>query len=328
MGDSPRNSQGMARDAIKVALEEGVEFAPSNQPRRFVAYTDEQQLTALCIVHAGRGAEQTLSRHDIWSVQWELDKAEPVGVDKKAEPVGVGKAIEVIRFMTVPEDCLVGVCAHEWGHLAARWDDYYDTGKFAVSNGLGNFCLMASGSYGNNGLMPTFPNGMLRSLHGWGNVVDVVESTTHELEPAAEGGKMLRIKSSEMKDGQFIFVEYRRKRKQDAFLPDEGIAIYVVDLSIPNNNREDALAIELMQADNRRDLANVVNNRNRGDSDDLYPSLGNNTIGLGTKPELNLPGGTWSGVTITVQDITAPGAATMTVDIQVPARASARSWAF
>jgi immune inhibitor A len=32
-----------------------------------------------------------------------------------------------------------------------------------------------------------------------------------------------------MTESQYVVVEYRRKKGQDAFLPDEGIAVYVVD---------------------------------------------------------------------------------------------------
>ncbi|MFQ5805614.1 MAG: immune inhibitor A domain-containing protein, partial [Phycisphaerae bacterium] len=62
-------------------------------------------------------------------------------------------AITANTFLTVPEDCQMGVCAHEWGHLAARWADFYDTGRSRLrrSNGLGNYCLMASGSWANGG---------------------------------------------------------------------------------------------------------------------------------------------------------------------------------
>lgn len=302
MGNSfPRNGQGLARDAVLAAQAAGVDF------RSFDAL-GEGIVTALFVVHAGSGAENTGERGDIWSHKWVLPT-----------PVQVAPGLEVSTYLTVPEDCKVGVCAHEWGHLAARWADYYDTGESEnmVSNGLGSYCLMANGTWGNNGITPSLPNAMLRMFHGWIAPTVITKTTAGvQLAPAAEGGSCLVIQNKKtMNDGQYLIVEYRRRQFQDSFLPDEGVAVYVVDESIDDVNDESNLAIELLQADGKRDLAGIFGSGNPGDTGDLYPHRNKRTLGKSTKPATMLPGGVWSGVSLKVKG--RAGDAAMVVDVML-----------
>ena len=108
----PRNAQRMAEDAVAEALASGVPF-PAD-----LDALDEHAVTGLVVVHAGPGGETfqpVPGKAHIWSHKWNL-----------RTPAAVGGDLSATTYLTVPEDCRMGVCAHELGHLAFQWEDFYD----------------------------------------------------------------------------------------------------------------------------------------------------------------------------------------------------------
>lgn len=124
IGNVLPNSRTMADDA----------FAAGAGDIDFSAYDNDGDgyVDAFVVVHAGPGAEKTGAASDIWSHKWVL----PATRDKDGR--------RVYAYLTVPEDSDIGVVCHELGHLLFRLPDLYDTDK--SSNGVGDWCLMGSGS--------------------------------------------------------------------------------------------------------------------------------------------------------------------------------------
>ena len=110
----------MARDAATAANAD-VNFAPYDNDGN--GYVD-----AFVVIHAGSGGEQSGNSGDIWSHKWTLPS------------VMNADGTKIYAYLTVPEDCRIGVCAHELGHLLFGFPDLYDTDY--TSEGVGNWCLM------------------------------------------------------------------------------------------------------------------------------------------------------------------------------------------
>jgi immune inhibitor A len=145
--DNPEpNARTMARDAAKLA-DPDVNFAPYDNDGN--GYVD-----AFIVVHAGEGAEETGRKNDIWSHKWVF-----AGGALNAD------GTKIFGYLTIPENCKIGVCAHELGHLLFGWPDLYDTD--GSSEGLGNWCLMGGGSWNGNGDIPAHPSAWCKVNQGW-----------------------------------------------------------------------------------------------------------------------------------------------------------------
>jgi len=291
-GASTPNARTMAYDAA-VAANPSVNFA--NYDNNSDGYVD-----AFIVIHAGTGAEVSGNVNDIWSHKWVLP----------SEYTADGTT-KIYAYLTVPEDCLLGVCAHELGHLLFGFPDLYDTDN--SSEGIGNWCLMASGSWNNGGLTPAHPCAWCKASQNW---VTVQNQTTNQngvaIEDVKSGYKTHRLWKDGAMGNEYFLVENRQKTLFDSYLPNNGLLVWHIDDATSNNTNESHYKVALMQADGNRDLE--LNN-NRGDDGDSFPgNATNRTFNNSSTPNSQSYAG--SDTCVSVSNISDP-ATLMQADLSV-----------
>jgi len=270
------NARTMARDAA-VAANPDVDFSIYDNDGN--GYVD-----AFIVVHAGPGAEVTGSTGDIWSHKWVLS-----GGEYNAD------GTKIYSYLTVPEDCRLGVCAHELGHLLFGWPDLYDTD--GSSEGLGNWCLMAGGSWNNGGLTPAHPSAWCKVNQGWVSVINQTANQTETIHDVKTNRTVYRLWKNGGSGSEYFLAENRQRTLFDAHLPSDGLLIFHVDESISGNSNEAHPQVALEQADGLNQLGTGVN---RGDAGDPFPgSSGNRTFNASSNPNSKSYGGVDTCVSVT-----------------------------
>lgn len=283
----PKNAQRLAEDAVQVALQNGVAFEPA------LDKLNQGIVTALFIVHAGRGAEvmpAQLRGNEIWSHKWNM-----------RNPVRVAPNLDATIYLVVPHDCKVGVCAHELGHLAFQWQDFYDPNYDEDGmewDGCGVWDLMAGGSYNGDGARPAHPAGLHKLQHSWIKVSTVKKSRSLTIRPyKAKSGRVYKIVSPKFGPKQYLILENRQRAGFDFHLPGEGLLVWRVDESGEMETQEQP-GLLLIQADGRHDLE-TPDDWNAGDADDPFPGRAGRTELKDTGSiSTSFPGGPRSGITL------------------------------
>ncbi len=307
-GQYPRNARRMAEHAVLGAITAGVRFDPA------LDLNGDGAINALFIVHAGDGAEhydKSDSRRyqNIWSHKWGL-----------GNPINVGNNLMATTYLTVPQMPSVGLCAHELGHLAFQWDDFYDPnygddGK--AWDGSGEWDLMAGGSWNDSGRSPAHPAALHKVQHDWVEL-DVVNSSQQlTLDPyTSTSGKVIKIVSKKYSSSQYLLLENRTRQGFDSHLPGEGLLVWRVD-EVKQQFTPEKPALYLVQADGRHELARAGDS-NSGDTGDPFPgSSGRTFLNDSGKISTTFPDGDESGVSLkNITRDSASGRITLDVEIE------------
>jgi immune inhibitor A len=264
----------LARDAAKAA-DPDVDFGPyDNDGNGFV--------DAFIVVHAGRGGEETGDPGDVWSHKWVLpDEYEADGTT-------------IYAYLTIPEDAKLGVSAHELGHLLFGFPDLYDIDY--TSEGIGNWCLMAGGSWNGGGDTPAHPSAWCKANQGWVNVDTVASTRTLSLVNVGESRTVWRLWTDGAPGPEYFLLENRQRAGFDELLPGDGLLVWHIDENQPDNSDEGHYLVALLQADGAQHLEQSAN---RGDGGDSFPGDSDNRRLAGsTTPSTMTYAGQSSGVSV------------------------------
>ena len=228
----------------------------------------------LTIIHAGGGEEYSGNDSSyIWSHQWALSSTvtydgvsmqtyhtEPArrGWDSSPSTQGITR---------------IGVICHENGHFLGL-PDLYDYGY--DSEGAGNFCLMAGGSWnGSYGTTPAHMSAWCKSNLGWVSPSVLSTSGVYSLGQVETNAQVYKLQGA-FPSTQYFLVENRQGVGFDTGLPgsQRGVLIWHVDETQANNDDQTHYKVDLEEASGIQHLAL---NENAGDDADYFRA-GNATV--------------------------------------------------
>ena len=247
----PRNARKLVEDAIITA----------NVDINYLEYDNDGDglVDAIFVVHAGPGAEVTGNRNHIWSHRSSIT---PMVVD----------GVQIRDYTIEPEDGRIGVFSHELMHVFGI-PDLYDTDK--TSMGIGDWCLMAGGSWNNNGRTPAHPSAWVKKKLGWITPINLLTDKTSVSLKDVEfsQGVTYRLWRNGEQGKEYFLIENRQKKGFDSHLDGKGLLVFHIDENMISNSNEEHYLVALEQADGQKRLER---NLSRGDSGDPYPGSTNN----------------------------------------------------
>ncbi|UCE19016.1 MAG: M6 family metalloprotease domain-containing protein [Gemmatimonadota bacterium] len=291
-GEWPQNRRRLAYDAV-VAADPFVDFSQFDED-------GDGFVDALFIVHAGPGGEETGDSLDIWSHKWRI----PENEDGTGDGYVTDDGVRAYSYAMEPEEdeegslITIGVFCHEYGHVLGL-PDLYD--RDDSSEGVGNWAMMGSGSWGGDGQSPELPVHFCawsKERLGW--VTPIVVTDNLPAQPIAqveEFPEVYKLWTEGAPGDEYFLVENRQNVGFDVNLYNTGLLIWHVDNTVTTqNDDEDHKLVDLESADGCNDMDR---GNGRGDDGDSYPgSSGNRMFSLFTNPNSRINSGDLSQVAV------------------------------
>ena len=291
-GSTDVRNQQLAKDAM-LAADPYVNYAAFDLNND--NYVDSNEL-AVVVIPAGyeTAYDGGLSSPSVWGHQWSIWAVAAPVVDGKLVGDFHNSAGGYAQFGEIHQNhvATIGIMAHELGHLILRLPDLYDTSF--ISEGIGNFSLMAGGSWAQKptdpyaGQSPVHPDAWCKLYNGWVDpVVNGVGPVTFPAVGSAAATAANAVQMQTTTDpAQYFLFENRGQYGYDAGLSGlmsgmtgvsgtpGGLAVWHVDESMRTattwwapNDIVTHKFLDLEEADNVSTMDTVVD---RGQANDFF----------------------------------------------------------
>ncbi len=274
--DNDANPGAMVAEACQMAYAAGVNFADYDT-------NDDGVLDNVFIYYAGHNQAEGGPAYTIWPHQGSIASRDiilnGVRVDSYA-------CTSEYRGYTGKTRCGIGTFCHEFGHVIGQ-PDFYDTNYKYYS--VGDWDIMCSGSYNNQGRTPPTFTAYERFYEGWLEPEQLTTPGTYILTPLESSNKAFlvaadqhNLNGKQPNPSEFFMLEYRDGNGWDSGLPGHGLLVWHIDFlssawtsNTPNNGVGDLMRMHLEEANGIgwRKRANGEGGR----SSDPYPGTNNVT---------------------------------------------------
>ena len=134
----------------------------------------------------------------------------------------------------------IGVICHELSHVFGL-PDLYDTdygGSGGQSVHVDQWCLMASGSWNNDGMTPALHSAWCRNELGWATIITLEDPADITIPNPATQCDIYKITTTT--PNEYFLLENRQKQGWDEYIPASGLLIYHVDENNGLSNKNPA----------------------------------------------------------------------------------------
>jgi M6 family metalloprotease-like protein len=188
------------------------------------AVDENNVLKSVHIIFAGHGQENAgvAACHSIWSHAWFLG---PLTVEYNGVTISMYSCSPEFSGSFGSNISHIGVLVHELGHSLLGLLDYYDYDRRNID--IGRWCLMAMGTWNDDGRTPAGLSAYPRVSLGWTTLIELDAPTEITIPNPETESVIYRIHTTT--EGEYFLLENRQRIGWDAAIPASGLLIYAVD---------------------------------------------------------------------------------------------------